>query len=152
MLQAAPAENEYRAVSHVRSLDPMPWLASATNPARLAGARLSICLNKSGHVLKKLPGNIRIVLDELSEVPGRHRQAPHRLDGGHGREALSLGKERELAEVVPRSKPCSLLSADRDRRLSFDDDEEIDPAHLALAKDRRSRTVRSLLEVFPQAS
>src|SRR5436305_10631386 len=97
-------------------------------------------------MLQQLPRDIRVLLGELPEVPKGHHEAVQGPVRGHRRRADALADQRQLAEVVAGTEQCDLTAADADRRRSIDDDEEADPAHLALADHRGPRLELALPE------
>jgi hypothetical protein len=88
---------------------------------------------------EELPCRLRTRLDELFQVPGRHEETGERSDCGNGGSAFALADERELAEVIAWMQPAEPGSASAHLGFSFDDDEESDPAHLALSYHLSSR-------------
>ena len=99
-------------------------------------------------MLQELPRDVGIALREGAKVPKLDRVAPKVRLRRHRRRPGSLADQRELSEVIARPELRDLGSIDTDGRLSLDDHEAADTAHLALPDDRETGAELPLAEVF----
>src|SRR5918996_4862370 len=98
------------------------------------------------HLFQQRPRDLRMLLDERAELPGRQPVAAE-VGGGHdGRAPRSLVDERDLAEEVTGAERRSLVAADADRRVPVGNDEEA-RSRAALLRDRGALGEGPLLEV-----
>src|ERR671921_1534009 len=93
-----------------------------------APVALLFLLEELHYVLQELPGDVRVLLGKLPEIPKAHGEAAHGPVRGHRRGADALADQGELAEVVARPQLSDLVAVEAHRRRAVDDDEEGDPA------------------------
>src|SRR4051812_21448486 len=120
-------------------------------PRRALGVRRVTALlleHDPGDVPEQLPGYVRTLLRERSEVPELDRVAAHRGHGLDGGRAVAFADHRQLAEVVAGPHRADAGAVDDDGRFALRDHEEGDAAHLALSDEHRTggpATVREVL-------
>src|SRR6266566_68927 len=84
-------------------------------------------------MLKELPGDLRVALDERSKVPHRHHVAMKVGNRSHRGRANAIADERDFAEVAARAETFYFLSIDGRHAFALGNDEETDPTLVAFA-------------------
>ena len=96
--------------------------------------------------LQQGPGDLRVLLHERAELPGREPVAPQVGRGRDRRGAHALVDEGHLAEVVAGPERAALLVPHGDVGVAFDDDEEAGAAE-PLRRDRGALLEGALLHL-----
>src|SRR3954447_24094967 len=128
------------------------WRRRRHRPARAPSSGRWSVEEQSEDVLKQLPAELAVSLDKLSKLPDRKLEAVERCLCSHCCRTFSFGDESDFAELVARPERPDLAPAAVHGRLSRDDDEEADAAHLALARHGRTCAELALSELRCQST